>query len=539
MQEYHKHFSTKKTPQSQPIPGTNQQQNSAGGFAWKVDDWARLDRFLILGSEGGTYYVNERELTIRNANAVMRCIKNDGKRAVEHIAEISEQGRAPKNDPALFALAMAASADDQETRVAALDALPRVARIPTHLFHFLEYCKAFRGWGRGLREAVASWYNDRDPGRLAYHVVKYQSRDGWSNRDALRLSHPTPTTPQHDKIYGWVTQGHSVDIPLISAFEEAKTADEKRTVELIQEHRLTREMINTKHLNSAAVWEALLENMPLHAMVRNLGKMTDVGLIKPMSNAVTTVASKLSDKEYIHKSRMHPLKLLVALKVYESGGGYRGSLSWNPVTQVVDALDNAFYLAFDNAKVTGKRRMLALDVSGSMASGEIAGMPNITPRVASAALAMVTLQTEPSVTTTIFSSGGTNFKQTGRGGWLGANGISTFSLSSKRRLDDVIRAVSGLPFGGTDCALPMIYALENDLEIDSFEVYTDSETWAGDIHPVQALDKYRNKTGIPAKLVVIGMTSNGFSIADPNDPGMLDVVGFDTATPNVISQFLL
>ena len=31
--------------------------------------------------------------------------------------------------------------------------------------------------------------------------------------------------------------------------------------------------------------------------------------------------------------------------------------------------------------------------------------------------------------------------------------------------------------------------------------------------------------------------ANGFTIADPNDAGMLDVVGFDTATPQVISDF--
>ena len=43
--------------------------------------------------------------------------------------------------------------------------------------------------------------------------------------------------------------------------------------------------------------------------------------------------------------------------------------------------------------------------------------------------------------------------------------------------------------------------------------------------------------GIGAKLVVIGMVSNGFTIADPNDAGMLDVVGFDTATPSVIADF--
>jgi 60 kDa SS-A/Ro ribonucleoprotein len=83
----------------------------------------------------------------------------------------------------------------------------------------------------------------------------------------------------------------------------------------------------------------------------------------------------------------------------------------------------------------------------------------------------------------------------------------------------------------------MLYALEREREIDTFVIYTDSETWAGDIHPAQALRQYREQSGIPARLVVVGMVSNGFSIADPQDPGMLDVVGFDTSAPAVISGF--
>ena len=46
------------TPQTQAIPGTV--PNSAGGHAFPVDDWTRLDRFLVLGSEGGSYYAAER-----------------------------------------------------------------------------------------------------------------------------------------------------------------------------------------------------------------------------------------------------------------------------------------------------------------------------------------------------------------------------------------------------------------------------------------------------------------------------------------------
>jgi 60 kDa SS-A/Ro ribonucleoprotein len=68
-------------------------------------------------------------------------------------------------------------------------------------------------------------------------------------------------------------------------------------------------------------------------------------------------------------------------------------------------------------------------------------------------------------------------------------------------------------------------------------IYTDSETWAGDVHPARALAEYRRASGIDARLVVVGMVSNGFSIADPNDAGMLDVVGFDSATPQLVSEF--
>jgi hypothetical protein len=87
-------------------------RNSAGGFAFAVDDWTRLDRFLILGSEGGSYYATEREADAENAAAVLRCIAADGARVVARIVEISDEGRAPKNDPALFALALAAKLGD-------------------------------------------------------------------------------------------------------------------------------------------------------------------------------------------------------------------------------------------------------------------------------------------------------------------------------------------------------------------------------------------------------------------------------------------
>ena len=123
---YLRDYSTRTTPQSEPLPG--QVPNSAGGHGWQVDDWQRLARFLVLGSEGGSYYATERALTRENAQAVQRCIATDGARAVREIVAISKAGRAPKNDPAIFALALACADDDAEATRLYREALKADAR---------------------------------------------------------------------------------------------------------------------------------------------------------------------------------------------------------------------------------------------------------------------------------------------------------------------------------------------------------------------------------------------------------------------------
>jgi 60 kDa SS-A/Ro ribonucleoprotein len=85
----------------------------------------------------------------------------------------------------------------------------------------------------------------------------------------------------------------------------------------------------------------------------------------------------------------------------------------------------------------------------------------------------------------------------------------------------------------------MLWAAEERIEADAFVVYTDNETWAGAIQPVQALDRYAVMMGIAAKLIVVGMTSTGYSIADPTRDDMLDVVGFDASAPELMARFIL
>lgn len=533
---YARHLLPSHAPQSAPAR-PDQVKNGAGGFVFALDAWARLDRFLVLGADGGTYYASERALTEDNARAALECFALDGARAIERVVAISTSGRAPKNDPAIFALALAASLGDASLKAKALEAMPLVCRTGTHLFQFVRDVRAFRSWGRGLRRAVARWYNDLPAAKLALQVAKYGQRVGWSHRDLLRVAHVKAASPAHDAIFRWVTGGGAAALAapskhgapldraalpaLLGAFEAVRAAKKaSEVVSLIRAHGLTHEMVPSEWKNDVSVWAALLEDMPLTALVRNLGKMTAVGLLRPLAKASRQAADLLRDARRLRSARLHPLSVLAALKVYAQGHGERGKLRWEPVREVRDALEDAFYASFQHVEQSGKRHLLALDVSGSMTCGEIAGMPGMNPRVASAAMAMVTARTERAHHLLGFS-----------------HELVPLDISPRSKLEATMRAIEQVSMGATDCALPMLYAKRHKIPVDTFVVYTDNETWFGAVHPFQALREYREATGIPAKLVVVGLTATGFSIADPDDAGMLDVVGFDAAAPALLAQF--
>jgi len=515
----------------------NRVKNNAGGYVFELDKWKMLDRFLILGSEKNTYYSSAKELTIDNARNILKLLKEDGKRVVDRVVEISYSGRAPKNDPAIFVLALASAAEDADTRSYALEMMPLVVRTGTHLFQFINYCDKLRGWGRALRNSISRWYIDKDLSQLVYQLIKYKSRCGWSHRDVLKKAHPKPKSPQQDFLFGSITRGlddNGLDLILDenltryyiasilgTKFNSDNPADVNTVAKLIVQYDLPREVIPTRMLNYPIIWEALLETgMPYTAMLRNLGKMSSVGVTRELSETTKKIVDTLTNTTIIQRARVHPINILAAKVVYSQGAGYRGSNTWSVNQQICDALETAFYESFKYLEPTGKRYMIAIDVSSSMVYENVPGLDFLTADVVSAAMAMAYIKKEDYVTTVAFS-----------------HKLIPVHLSKHMSIDSVINELKAIHFGATDCALPMLYAIDNNIPIDVFVIWTDNETWYGDVDPHIALKRYREKMGINAKLVVCGVTATNFTIADPNDPGMLDVVGFDSAVPMLIDQF--
>ncbi len=288
------------------------------------------------------------------------------------------------------------------------------------------------------------------------------------------------------------------------------------------------------------------------ALIRNLATMTRNGTLVPLGANTRFVVGRLEDEAYVRRGKIHPFNVLLGGVTYAQGHGMRGGNTWTPIPAINAALEAAFYHAFACVEPSGKSTLIAMDVSGSMGAPVVTYEPDkktgrvkeiltpITVRVAAACMAMVTVRTEPNAHVVAFSGA-----------------MVPVEISKQDSLEAVIQKFTRIPMGGTDCSLPMLYAIGYNrvnerngysrgayvntrgpvLDVDVFQIYTDNETWAGHMHPSQALDQYQRERNPNAKMAVVAMTASNSTIADPERKDMFEICGFDSAAPQMLADF--
>lgn len=527
------HQSMSRPPQTEPLPG--QSPNNAGGFSWKTDSWIQLERFLILGSEGGTYYVGEKDLTKANITECLNALMVEPGRFIEVVVDISKSGRAVSNEPAVFLMALALIQGSPLAKTLVQLNINEVCRTGTDILHFVKYATNGRGWGRALRTTVGNWFLHQDSNELAYEVTKYQSRDGWSMRDLLRSAHPMSKTVAHNEVFKWITKGWddvgplepgSPGLNMIWAMEQLKRTNSLDVVvQLILNYRLVREVVPTTWLQHAAVWEALLVGMPLGATLRNLANFTRLGIFDRDQDALERVVARLTNDVTIRRSRLHPIDFLVAAHTYDTGRSLKGTNTWLPNATIMAALQDGLDVSFEVQQPTHKSIIVGVDLSASMKRAMTSGLEMLSTCEAAAVQALALVKAEVGGRTNVLG-----FDTTARPFQIARNW--NWKLVAKMVKENANGA-------GTNCAAPIEYATQTGLKADAFVILTDNETWAGEIHPETALRDYRQKMGDPrTKLVVVCMAANRETIGDPNDERVLNIVGFDSHAPSLIQDFI-
>lgn len=526
-------LSGKKTTQTKKVIGRESEMvmNNAGGAVFTIPIEQQLKRFLVLGSENGSFYQSEQELTENNAKSVIKLIKEGkSKFVIDTILEVAKNNLARKPEPSLFALSLVFTHGTTDDSRYAITKINQIVKTGTHLFTLAEYIKKMRGWGEIPKKIFKKLYLGKSVDKLAYQFVKYKNRNGWSHSDILRLCHIIPESEDRNILFryalGKAKEKEYYGIESLKILEGNDKALSCKSIEemikIIKEYKLSEEMIPTEFKSNKEVQAEILVNAKPVWITRNLGRMTMSGLIDQQNHAViSTIKGKMNEVS-IKDSGIHPLQLLDAIKVYASGRSTEGKSSWKPVGKISTILDSAFESSFQNVIPTNKNIMLCLDVSGSMGGYNISGSRVLTCREASAGIAMITAKTEANYSVYGFSEI-----------------FVPLEITPEMTLNETISKISDLPFNSTDCALPMVEATKNKWDVDAFVIYTDNETYVGKIHPFQALKEYRRVMNKPeAKLIVCTMTATKFSIADPQDRNMLDVVGFSPDTPRLISEFI-
>jgi 60 kDa SS-A/Ro ribonucleoprotein len=518
----------KQTPQSQPIKGREAEmvQGRSGGWMFKTDIWQQLRRCLLIGTASGAYYASKHELTGEFVEVVRNAIAQNPQRVADEILYASD-GRAINNSAPILALVLLSMGETPEAKAAFQTSFSKVVRTGSHFYEWLSYTKSMRGFGKIVREAGKNWLSRDNVKDLAYQLLKYQQRQGFSHRDALRLFHVKPPTEQHNQLYNWVTKGWEnlpQEIPNDSLaqiwwYEWLKRNPEK-THEAIQKGRLTHEMAAPVGKMDKTAWQLLFNEMPIGAMLRNLGSLTELGVLTVNNrDNLKRVERVLNNAEHLRKGRIHPIDVLKALKTYQSGGTLgKSKKTWQPVPRIVDILERALELSFDTLEPTGKVFLHAVDVSGSMSYYNVSSI-NLTCCEIAATMALATAKAEKNYVIRGFA---TEFRD--------------LKITRSDSFSDAMAKASNQNFGGTDASVAYDWAIQNKFKADIFCFWTDCESWAGRKHPSQALAEYRRKVNPHAKAVYVSLAPYNITLVDPQDPNSWDIAGFDPGTPRLIQM---
>ncbi|XP_061178991.1 RNA-binding protein RO60-like [Saccostrea echinata] len=515
-------------------------------------DFRKLKQFLILGGPNSVYHPHSvsHSSTKIDLSFIHRLIAGGrGKDVVRVIKQYSLEGRAAKQNAILRALAVCSTSSDLVTKREANRIIPDVCRIFDHLIKFIKFSQedaVGKKWGRARRKAISNLYNNYPGGpmKLAYHVTKYRKRGNMSHKDVIRLAHVKPFNQEVQYILGYIIRGlnganlniHHPSPELesvknyIQGVEEARRCrtrgDEAHLIHLIETHQLCHEHVRKEFLNKPEIWHALLQHMPIHAVIRNLNSLASNEVFNLYDGDVNIVAQKLNDLGLLNEARVHPFEILTAYFQHKSGERTARGNVFTPSETILCALEEAFYKSLkprtDIFEARSVRMAFGIDLTISPSDCVVSA--KITSRQAVTGILLELIRYVNTYHVLPF----------------GASDIcSPLPISPDDRLQNVENSLFVGGVESSNLTKPIDFAIRNQLEVNVFVLFT-SKTYTEQEHYQlkDAMDRYRSQpwAGREPRLVVVDVVGNQSPISSYEED-FLRIEGADSQVVNVIKQF--
>lgn len=524
------------TPSTQPLKGLVdvQVKNSEGLFVFEVTPETLLTRFLVLGTTSPTFYQNAQELTESALDALAVTISDNSGWVISHTKKMVHQKRVIRKSPALFLMAFMSNHVNPDVRVEALKAGMGFAKTGSQLLEFVSYIKLFRSFGRSVKKAISEWYLSRSAEEVLFQANKYPSRYGFSHRDLLRITHPTPKTSEMNDAFKYIVSGeHPFTLPTKYRYRDSindidpATVEAERAVEaMVNHHKMPREMLPSQLLSKDYTWEILFKaGMPQNALLRNLGTLASKGVFDRPSNVEVLIERLNGDM-----GNVHPWDAFVTRMIYATGAGLRGNNTWKADDRIVDALDELFTRSFTSFKPNGKRKLIAIDISLSMGGGRVADHER--PFKLAAATAYIMKKAEPNADVFTFKDYVLYVPEEAFN-----YSLSDFISMIKQNLGGPTHAHDVVGHASQHAINKGTNKILNPDMYEEIIFLTDNEA-NGKEHTWELLDLYRKEHVLNCKFVSVAFAPNNFSLANPKDPLSMDFCGFDSAAFKVMYDFL-
>ena len=501
-----------------------------------------VERYLAFGSVQDTSLVRENEDShFLELSYLAPFIKSPEARIVLTAAVLFSVKKECKDRFAIELIAACAFWGSKKIKQLAFNSVSIVCRTPAHLFIFITtYLSLGGGWGRAFKRSISSWYSLQDPEKLAFLLTKEWSGEGWSHRDVFRMAHPKPS-PSNNTLYRWIATGDcnmplgsiTPDVLYVDAIQHLKHLSAPEiAASLIESFDLPPEVVPSKFLNSPEVWRALVPGMGYVSILKNLRYLSSSGLLCDPLFREELILTLLDEKK-ITRSKVHPLKLLNALLFYkrsrwahlpsEMPPGISEDKRWEQeYPDLEQALKNAFNLSFNSIPFIHKSLLISFDVSSLMDSCPL-GSSFLSCREASAFMSM--LYARRSKDPIFYASSPQGC-------------LKIESRLFQESFSFALQQLNSLDFNKIDCSFPILGAIEKNLFIDTFIIFTDSNPLSKKSLTFQAFELYKERVNPNAKLVVNSMRLSEAVSVSQDDPSYLGFSGFDVTASRIIRNFV-
>lgn len=214
-------------------------------------------------------------------------------------------------------------------------------------FLFIHYVFKFqetKGFGRGLKSCIATWYNNKTCIQLANLIGGNRRLYKWSHVDLIKMSHYKTDDLDRSKMIDSLfrrgvktledpeVQEETTNTIVYEGFKRLnyiyllKIAENpKDAADLLKRHKFSWNFLPSHLIYNPVVWEGILANINYRDLLNFIQKLADTNLLNPNEEISKKISHTLGNLTLVTDAKLYPVEIYMVLKLYQKGMRYNDS----------------------------------------------------------------------------------------------------------------------------------------------------------------------------------------------------------------------